>query len=159
MPAGGAFLVALVLSLQAAIYTYDGWTGPIYFGEEVRDPGRNLPRTMIGGLMLVMAIYLLLNLAFLRVVPIAEMAGDPFVAATVATRLLGDTGDTVLRVLMIVSLLASVNANTMMASRVPYALARDGLFPKFFERVNAGGTPVVALFIGGLLSLLFIATN
>lgn len=159
LPEGTALLVALVLSLQAAIYTYDGWTGPVYFGEEVRDPGRNLPRTMIGGLLLVMAIYLLLNLAFLRVVPIAEMANDPFVAATVAKRLLGDTGDTVLRVLMIVSLLASVNANTMMASRVPYALARDGLFPKLFERVNLGGTPVAALFVGAAIALLFIATN
>lgn len=158
-PRGTALVTAIVLSLQATIFTYDGWTGPIYFGEEVRDPGRNIPRTMIGGVLIVLAIYMLLNAAFLSVVPLAQMAGDPLVAATVANRLFGATGDTVMRMLMIVSLLASINALTMMASRVPYALSRDALFPTIFLRVNAGGTPVPALLVGSILALIFIATN
>lgn len=158
--AGGATLfAAVILALQSAIFTYDGWTGPVYFGEEVRDPGRNLPRSMIGGLLIVLAIYLLLNAAFLSIVPIAEMAGDKFVAATVATRLFGANGDTGLRILMIVSLLAAVNACMLMASRVPYALSRDKLFPAAFQNVSAGGTPLPALLTGSVLSLIFIATN
>ena len=159
LPVGMALAAAVVLSLQSAIYTYDGWTGPVYFGEEVRDPGRNLPRAMIGGVLIVLAIYLLLNAAFLRVVPIEQMAGDPFVAATAATRLFGPVGDTVLRVLMILSLVASLSALLMMGSRVPYALSRDRLFPQLLQRVNAGGTPVPALFAGSLLALAFIASN
>ena len=156
---GFALAGAVIIALQSAIYTYDGWTGPTYFGEELRDPARDLPRTMIGGVLLVMAIYLFLNAAFLRVVPLAEMAGDPFVAATVARRLFGQQGDTVLRVVMIVSLLASVNALMLMASRVPHAMSRDRLLPGVLGRVNAGGTPVPALAASAILAVACIATN
>ena len=158
--AGGlALLSAVVVGLQSVIYTYDGWTGPVYFGEEVRDPGRDIPRSMIGGVLLVLAIYLALNAAFLRVVPIEEMAGDPFVAATVAARLFGPAGDTVVRVLTVVSLLAAVNALQLMASRVPYAMSRVGLLPPVLSSVNAGGTPLPALAAGTVLALVFIASN
>lgn len=159
VPVGLALAGAVVVALQSAIFTFDGWTGPIYFGEEVRNPGRDIPRSMIGGVLLVLGIYLALNVAFLSVVPVAEMAGDPFVAATVASRLFGPTGDTVLRVLMIISLLASVNALVLMASRVPFALSRDGLLPAGLQRVNRGGTPTPALLAGTILALGFIATN
>jgi hypothetical protein len=98
--------------------------------------------------LLVLGIYLALNVAFLRVVSIQEMAGDPFVAASVATRRFGSTGDTVVRVLTVVSLLATVNAVVLMASRVPFAMSRVGLMPSFLQRVNRGGTPAPALFAG-----------
>jgi APA family basic amino acid/polyamine antiporter len=159
LPSGLALAGAIIVALQSAIYTYDGWTGPIYFGEETTDPGRNIPRSMIGGVLVVLVIYLMLNLAFLRVVPIGEMAGDPFVAATAASRLFGPMGDTVLRVLMIVSLVAAVNALQLIGSRVPYAMSRDGLMPKALRRVNPGGTPVTAMVAGTVIALVFIATN
>lgn len=159
MPNGVALAGAVIVALQSVIYTYDGWTGPVYFAEEIQDPGRAIPRTMIGGVLLVMVIYLLLNAAFLRVIPIREMAGDPFVAASAAVRLFGPRGDTVLRLVMLVSLIATVNALQLMASRVPYAMSRAKLFPKMFQRVNAGGTPVPAHFASAALALLFIVTN
>ncbi len=159
VPHGLALAAAIVVALQSAIYTFDGWTGPIYFGEEVRDPGRDIPRAMIGGVLLILAIYLGLNLAFLRAVPIADMAGDPFVAGTAAARLFGPSGDTVIRVLMIISLIAAVNALQLMASRVPFAMGRDGLLPPTVTRVNAGGTPVPSLLLGTGVALAFIATN
>ena len=159
MPSGGLLAASMVLALQSAIYTYDGWTGPINFGEEVKDPGRNIPRSMIGGVLLVLAIYLALNAAFLRVLSIEEMAGDPFVAATAASRLMGPSGDTILRVLMIVSLTAAVNALQLMASRVPHAMSRDRLLPSLLGRVNAGGTPVPSLFAGTAVALVFVVTN
>jgi basic amino acid/polyamine antiporter, APA family len=157
---GGLVLAAaIVLALQSVIFTYDGWTGPVFFGEEVQNPGRDIPRAMIGGVVLVMFIYLALNIAFLRVIPIHEMAGDPFVAATAAARLFGPKGDTVLRLLMIVSLIAAVNALLLMASRVPFAMSRDGFLPALLQRVNAGGTPLPALLLSTVVGLLFIATN
>jgi basic amino acid/polyamine antiporter, APA family len=159
VPGGLLLAAAIVVALQSAIYTYDGWTGPVYFGDEVRDPGRDIPRSMIGGVLLVMAIYLALNVAFLRVVPIQEMAGDPFVAATAAARLFGPAGDTVIRILMIISLIAAVNALQLMASRVPFALSRDRLLPGRFGDVNRGGTPVPALLLSVAVALAFIATN
>jgi APA family basic amino acid/polyamine antiporter len=158
-PTGVALAGAVIIALQSAIYTYDGWTGPIYFAEELRDPARDIPRAMIGGVLLVLVIYLALNAAFLRVLPIADMAGDPFVAASAAVRLFGQRGDTVLRVVMIVSLIASVNALQLMASRVPFAMSRDALLPSILHRVNRGGTPVPALFASTSIALACIATN
>ncbi len=159
MPNGIALVAAIVVALQSAIYTYDGWTGPIYFGEEIENPDRDIPRSMIGGVILVLFIYLALNAAFLRVLGIDAMAGDPFVAASVASRLFGPTGDTILRILMIVSLLATVNALQLIASRIPYAMSRDRLLPASLQRVNRGGTPVPALLVGTLIALAFIATS
>ena len=159
LPMGIALVGAVIVAMQSAIYTYDGWTGPVYFSEELQDPARDVPRTMIGGVLLVMAIYLLLNAAFLSVIPIREMAGDPFVAASAAARMFGPRGDTVLRIVMILSLVASVNALVLMASRVPFAMSRDGLLPVGLQRVNPGGTPVPALWTSVAVALGLIATN
>ena len=158
-PPGFASAGAVIIALQSAIYTYDGWTGPIYFGEELRDPARDIPRAMIGGLLLVLVVYLLLNAAFLRAVNIQEMAGDPFVAATAAARVFGPTGDTVIRIVMLLSLIAAVNAMQLMATRVPFAMSRDRLLPSLLQRVNPGGTPVPALAASTLVALACIATN
>lgn len=157
--AGLLMVASIVVALQSAIYTYDGWTAPVYFGEEIRNPGREIPRAMIGGVILVLLIYLALNLAFLRVLGLEAMAGDPFVAATAASRLFGPMGDMVLRVLMIVSLIASVNALLLAASRIPYAMSRDRLMPAALGTVNAGGTPVNALLAGTALALVLILTG
>ena len=159
LPMGIALAGAVIIAMQSAIYTYDGWTGPIYFSEELQNPARDLPRTMIGGVLLVMAIYLLLNAAFLSIIPIREMAGDPFVAASAAARMFGPRGDTVLRIVMILSLIASVNALVLIASRIPFAMSRDGLLPAALQRVNPGGTPVPALWSTVLITLGLVATN
>jgi APA family basic amino acid/polyamine antiporter len=159
MPTGLAFAGAVIIALQSAIYTYDGWTGPIYFGEELRDPSRDIPRTMIGGVLLVLVIYLSLNAAFLRVVPISDMAGDPFVAATAASRLFGPAGDVVIRVVMLLSLIATINAMQLMACRVAFAMSRDRLLPVVLRRVNRGGTPVPALLASTVVAVVGLATN
>ncbi len=82
VPAGAGLATAIVLSLQGVIYTYDGWNGMTYFSGEVRNPGRDVPRAMVSGVLFVIAIYLLINLAILYVLPMSRMAGDPFVAGT-----------------------------------------------------------------------------
>ncbi|MGE5230687.1 MAG: APC family permease, partial [Deltaproteobacteria bacterium] len=149
----------IIAALQAVIYTYDGWTAPIYMSEEFASPGRDIPRAMIGGILLVLTVYLALNVAFLLVIPVHDMSGDPFVAATAAGRLLGPAGDTGLRVVMVVSLLAFLNANQLIASRVPFAMARDGLFPRRFAQVNPGGTPLPALLLSTVVAYVFLFTN
>jgi APA family basic amino acid/polyamine antiporter len=141
---GLALVTAIVLGLQAVIYTYDGWVGPLYFGEELRDPGRAVPRSMILGVLVVIAIYLLVNLAFVRVLGIGRMAGDPFVAASAGKALFGPQGDLVIRVLVAVSILSAMNAVLLMAPRVLLALSRDQLLHPAFNTVSIGGTPTVA---------------
>jgi APA family basic amino acid/polyamine antiporter len=155
----GSFLLAFILALQAVIYTYDGWTAVVYFSEEVREPGRNIPRAMFGGLLAVIAIYLLINVAFLRVVPLGTLAGQKLAAATVARFIFGPHADTIIRSMFVVALLSAVNSNVLIAPRVIFAMARDGLFWRGAREVNAGGTPDVALLISSAMAAIFIATG
>jgi APA family basic amino acid/polyamine antiporter len=156
MPTGLALATAFVLSLQAVIYTYDGWTGVVYFGEEVRDPGRSIPRSLFGGVTTVIVIYLLVNAALLRVLPVSRIAGEPFAAGAAATTIFGEQGETLVQALMLVSLLSAINANHLMAARVLFAMSRDGLFSGRAATVNEGGTPTVALFLSATVAVLFI---
>ena len=155
----GSFAIAFILALQAVIYTYDGWTAVIYFSEEVKDAGRNIPRSMFGGVFAVMAIYLLVNVAFLRVVPLGSIAGQKLAAGVVAQHLFGAYGDTILRVIMIVALLSAVNSNVLMAPRVLFAMSRDRLFWRGAAEVNKGGTPDIALLISSFLAAVFVISG
>ncbi|HKT59929.1 MAG TPA: APC family permease [Gemmatimonadales bacterium] len=144
LPTGAALVTAIVLALQAVIYTYDGWTGPLYFGEEVRNPGRGIPRSMLLGVLLVILIYVLVNVAFVRVLGLDRMAGDPFVAASAGKALFGADGDLVIRLLVLLSILSGMNACVLMAPRIILAMSRDRLLPAAFDTVNPGGTPSMA---------------
>ena len=149
-------LAAVVISLQSAIYTYDGWSGVIYFSEEVKDPGRNIPRALFSGVLTITAIYLLVNIALLYVLPMSRIAGKEFAAGEAANVIFGAHGDAVFRSLTIVSMLSGINALHLMATRVVFAMSRDGLFWKRASVVNEGGTPTVSLFLSLVVALLFI---
>ncbi|MDT7541560.1 MAG: basic amino acid/polyamine antiporter, family [Acidobacteriota bacterium] len=159
MPHGLAWLFPLVLSLQAVIYTYDGWAGVVYFSEEVERPERDISRALFGGVLLVLTIYLLVNLALLYVLPLSKMAGQDLAVGAAAQEIFGANGDRVLRALTVVSMLSGINAYQLMATRVLFAMSRDKLFATRAARVNAGGTPAIALFISCAVSLLFIVLS
>lgn len=149
-------LTAIILSLQAAIYTYDGWAGVIYFSEEVKHPGRDIPRALLAGVLTIMAIYLLVNVALLYVLPVTQIAGKEFAAGEAANVIFGVYGDTIFRCLTIASMLSGINALHLMATRVIFAMSRDGLFTRRAAVVNEGGTPSVSLFLSAAVALLFI---
>ncbi len=153
------FVAALILAMQAVIYTYDGWYGVIYFGEEVKQPGRDVPRAMFGGVLAVMAIYVLLNVALVHALPLSQIAGDQMPAGKAATMVFGPHGDTFIRVLMIISMISGINAYHLMASRIPYAMATDGLLTSRAARVNRGGTPTTALLLSVAASVGFIVSG
>jgi APA family basic amino acid/polyamine antiporter len=158
VPTGFALVTALVLSMQAVIFTYDGYYAITYFSGEVRNPGRDIPRIIFGGLASITLIYLLVNVAFLYVLPLSRMAGEPLVAGAAAREVFGTRGDTVIRTLTIVSLLSAVNAWQLMASRVLYRLGALGFLPAA-EYVNRGGTPVVGLLLSTAVSLALVVTG
>jgi APA family basic amino acid/polyamine antiporter len=159
LPAGVSVMTAAVLALQAVIYTYDGWTAPLYFAEETRNPGRNVPRSMVFGVLAVILIYVLVNIAFVRVLGIPGMAGDPFVAASAGKALFGNPGDLVIRLLVLLSILSGMNACVLMAPRIMLAMSRDGLLPEAFVTVNPGGTPSVAHWTAIGAAIAFIVTG
>ena len=156
LPAGWPLAIAIMLGLQAVIYTIDGWDGIIYFGEEVRQPGRDIPRAIFGSVFSIMGIYLLLNLIALYILPMNEVAGNNFVLGTVADRVFGTLGDPIIRSIMVVSMLSCLNANQLFCTRTLYAMSCDGLFFRRAARVNAGGTPTVSLFLSTIVGVLFV---
>jgi len=158
-PHGFALFGALIIALQGVLYTYDGWYGVIYFGEEVRDPKRDVVRSMFGGVLLVIAIYLVVNFAYVHVLPMSQLAGEKFAAGAVAQRIFGAYGDKTIRVLAILSLLSTINAYTLTAPRILYAMSCDELFARRAKRVNRGGTPTVTLLFSTIAAVLFIISG
>lgn len=150
---------AFLLAAQAVIYAYDGWSAPIYFSEELTDPGREIPRASFYGLLSVAAIYILINIAFVRAVPLGALAGSPLAAGTVANALFGGYGQMLVQLVVIVSLPSAVNACLLMASRVIFSMSRDGLGLRPAARVNAAGAPVAAIIAGGVVTLGFLASG
>ena len=158
-PRAGPLLISLLIALQAVIFTYDGWTGVIYFSEEVTDPARDVPRSLFSGVALISAIYLLVNLALVRLGPLADYAGAPLAVGIAAAKIFGAAGEPALRGLTIVSMIAAIHAYHLMAARVLFGLARDGLFFHRAMEVNRVGTPVPALMVSAGVSILFILSG
>jgi APA family basic amino acid/polyamine antiporter len=156
LPTGTALLLALVLSTQAIIYTYDGFAGIIYFGDETKDPRRDIPKSIFGGTALIIAIYLLTNAAIVRVLPIGSVVGSNLAIGDAAQALWGSRALALIEILIVVSLLAALNAYPMIASRILYTLGHDGLFWRVVDRVNEKGTPHISLLFCTALSVLFI---
>ncbi len=153
---GWPFIVAVFLGLQGVVYTVDGWDGVIYFGEEVRNPGRDIPRAIFGSVFSIMGIYLLLNIVALYILPMKEIAGNAFVLGTVADRIFGTLGDPIIRSIMVISMLSCLNANQLFCSRTLHAMSCDGLFFRRAAKVNVGGTPAFSLLLSTIVGIIFV---
>jgi len=148
-----------VIALQAIVITYGGWQSPLYFIEEDRDPARNLPRTMIGGVLSVIGIYLLVNIALLKVLPMSELSGATFPAADAARVIAGAHGRDLIILLSVISLVPLLNAVAMMGTRVIFAMGRDQLFWSRTSSLNPGGTPDTATLLTAAVAAGLIATG
>lgn len=151
-------LAAVIIALQGVIYTYDGWTGAIYFSEEMKGR-RDVVRSIFGGLLLVAIIYLVVNVGFLMIAPLSELAKGDLAAGTVAAIAFGRTGDVIVRSAVVILLLGSVMSLQLIATRVAYGLARDGLFTRRLVTVNSGGTPTLAHLLSAAIAIAFAATG
>ncbi|MFA6108146.1 MAG: APC family permease [Candidatus Latescibacterota bacterium] len=158
-PSGMALLTAAVVALQVVIYVYDGYYGSVYFGEEVRAPGRDIPRSIFGSVFLTIGIYLFINLAYLYALPLSRMAGEASVGGAVARALFGASGEALIAGMTVVILLGSMNAYYLSGPRILLAMSRDGLFSRRATRVSSRGTPTVTLFLSLLASLLFVLSG
>lgn len=144
VPSARPGIVAFAGALQLIIGAYGGWYAAAFFGEEQRDPGRSVPRALLIGVLVMMTLYLLINLAYLRILPMQEFVATKLPAASAMQRVFGDAGDRVVTALSILLMIGIVNALVMIAPRALFALARDGLFLRQASSVNVGGTPAGA---------------
>ncbi|QCH15109.1 APC family permease [Synechococcus sp. CB0101] len=155
---GPAVAIGAVLALQAVITTFDGWASPVYFAEEFSDPSRDLPRSLIGGVLAVLALYLLINAALLHVLPIEVLSEANLPAADAARSVLGQRGGQVISAVALISLLGLINTVVMAAPRILFGLSRDQLMPAALSGVNPGGTPTAALVLtSGCAAVLVLA--
>ena len=152
-------LTGLVLALQGVIFAYDGWVGIIYFGEEVRNPGRDIPRALFGGVLAVMGVYVLLNIALAMVLPLQTIASDPLPTAAAANVIFGPTGNVLVRLLVIVALPSTILANLGMGTRVAFSLGRDTPKLSALGNASAAGVPRVAVLLSAVTTLAFLATG
>ena len=152
-------LSGLVAALQVVTITYAGWQSALYFTEEDRDPVKNLPRAMIGGVIAVIAIYLLVNLALVAIVPIPDLARATLPAAEAASRIAGPRGGQIIILLSLISLPPLLNAILMIGTRILFALGRDGLLWPRLAAVNPRGTPGFATLATTAVAIVLIATG
>jgi len=155
-PSAGSFWAALILVL----WTYTGWVDLTYAVGEVRDPVRTFPRALLGGMAVIVPIYLLANAAYLYVLPLDAVSGSTLVAADAAQRVLGGWGASLVAALVMVSTLGSLNGSILTTPRVFFSMADDRLFFRSVGAVHRRyGTPHVALLLYMVLGVAGVATR
>jgi len=154
-------LTALIgLALAGAFWAYDGWNNVTFVSGEVKDPQRNIPKALLYGTLIVVGVYVLINVAFLYILPIDVMAKSPLVAASAAEVIFGTSGASIIAIAVIVSTFGAVSASVLTTARVQFAMARDKLFFTPLGKVHPKfGTPHVSLVVQGLWSCVLVMTG
>ena len=144
-------------ALVAALWAYDGWNNAGMLGGEIEKPGRNFPRAVIGGTLVIIAIYLAANLAYFSVLNSADVAASERVATDMTRRALGHYGAAMVSIAVMISIFTALNGSILSGSRVPFAMARDGYFFRAAARVHprfhtpAGGIGLLGIWSSVLL--------
>lgn len=151
------FVTALGQVLIATLFAYDGWLNVGSIAGEMKNPGKDLPKAIVGGLSFVMAVYLIINVAYLWVAPASELAMVTSPASLVATRIFGPIGGDIICIGILISVFGTLNGYMLTGSRVPYALAKEGLLPgkEFLTKINKGSSPYNAIIVIAVISCLY----
>ena len=149
----GMILAAFLATLAAALWAYDGWEDLNLVGSEVVNPEKNFPRALVGGVCFVALIYLLFSAACLKVLPFSSVASSSHIASDVVEHVAGRGAAAWITVAMAISALGSMNSSVLSGARVPYAMARDGIFFKIADGIHPRyRTPGRALIFQGVLA-------
>ncbi|GAC1482696.1 MAG: amino acid permease [Gemmatimonadaceae bacterium] len=157
VPSGSFSFARFGLALVSVLWVYDGWADVSFVAGEVKDPEKNLPRVLIYGTLLIIALYLLANLAYLAVLPVDEIRQSKLVAADVADRLMGTPGVTFVSIAVMISAFGTLNGSVMTGSRILFVTAADGLLFKPIAKVDRRfNTPGVAIWLSAALGVIFV---
>ena len=158
----GINLSLIATALIAIMWTYDGWADLSFIGGEVKDPGRTLPLALILGTLGILVIYLFLNVAYVYLVPLSEMARSPLIAATAAERipLLGRYAGAVISGVVMLSCFSTLIGSMMTGPRIFFAMADRGLFFQSIARVSPRfQSPSVAIWLATGLGVVYVLLN
>lgn len=161
-PEGGMGSVAVAAgpALVAALWAYDGWIESTYVGSEIRNPGRNLPLSIVLSTAIVVLLYLVANFTYLAVLSPAIMAGSPLVGSDAAQMIIGPAGAAFVAAAIIVATLGANNGIVFTSARIPYAMAREGLFFQWAGRLDQRfQSPNVVLVVQGVVAVALTLTG
>jgi basic amino acid/polyamine antiporter, APA family len=153
-------LSGLGVAMAACLMGYNGWSYVSFVAGEVRDPRRSLLRSLLIGMAVVIALYVLANIAYLKVMTIPEIASSSRVGADLATRTMGPLGGTLVSLTVLLSIVGALNGSVLTAARIPFAQAQDGLFFARFGKVHPRfQTPACAITWGGVWAAILVLSG
>lgn len=153
------FSSPFAISLVFVMYAYSGWNASIYIASEVKQPEKNVPRSLLAGTLIVLALYLLLNFIFLYTTPIEQMAGKLEVGAVAATQIFGELGGNIMSLLISLGLVSSISSMVWTGPRVTQVIGEDIPFFKLLATTNAKGIPYYAILAQLAIVLVLVITS
>lgn len=158
----GLHLSLLATALIPVMWTYDGWADLSFMGGEVKDPQRTLPLALILGTLCVMLVYLVINVGFMYLLPLPQMAQSKLIAASAAGHipLFGGSGAAIIAAVVLVSTFSGLNGSMMTGPRIFFAMADRGLFFRSVARVSPRfQTPSIAIWLATALGVIYVLQN
>jgi APA family basic amino acid/polyamine antiporter len=150
-------LEVLAPAVVMVMFTYSGWNAAAYIGEEIKDPEKNLPASLLIGTIIVVALYVLINLAYLSGTSLSVLSGEEAVAQIVSAQVFGAAGQNIVNLLIILSIMSSLTAMSIAGPRVYYAMSRDHLLPGWFSEVDSRKKiPLKAIWFQTFLAIVLV---
>jgi APA family basic amino acid/polyamine antiporter len=157
--AGSITWMAFGMALSPVLFSYLGWNSSVYVASEIRDPGRNLPRSLFLGLAICTVVYLMVNAVYIYALSVESMAGEANAGQAAAQALFGGLGGTLVAFFVLASVLGTLNATVLVGPRIAYAMALDGLFFRGVDRAHATfATPSVAIVLQAVTASLLVVS-
>lgn len=157
---GGALISGIIAAMTGAFFAYDGWINIASMAGEVKNPQRNIPRSLLIGVLVCVVVYVLVNQAYLYALPVESVAASPLVAADAVGVAIGNTGEAIIAALIVICTLGAINGNVMAPTRITYAMGKDRIFLPWAGREHKRfETPGNALWLHGIWTCLFIITG
>jgi len=148
------------LAIAGAFWAYDGWNNLTFVSGEIKNPQRNVPLGLLFGTLIVVIVYMLINVAYLYVLPIEKMAASPLVGATAASIVFGSNGAILISIAVIISTFGALNGNILSTARVCFAMAKNNMFIKSLDKIHPRyATPHTSLVAQGLWSCFLVLTG
>ena len=148
---------ALSQVLIATLFAYDGWINVGALAGEMKNPSKHLPMAIVGGISLVMAVYIVINVAYLRVVSASDMVLVSAPATLVANKLFGDSGAKIISIGILISVFGTLNGFILTGGRIPFTMASENRIPfsKIFSKLNSNGVPLNGTWLIVVLSIIY----
>ncbi len=153
-------ITSMGVALVFVLWTYGGWTEAAYVAEEVKEPTRNVPKAIIGGVLLTTALYLLVNWSYLRFIPVEALPNTPLVASRVMQHVLGNSGATFITWMIVCSAFGALNGYILTGGRILYAIGKDhALFGRLGTVHPRFHTPTRALWVNAAIAIVLVCTK